>query len=43
MKKDPKVSDLANRQNGNQTIHSEPVGNEANSRNTGTHSKTKTL
>jgi len=31
MKKDPKVSDMANRQNGNQTIKAEPLGNEANS------------
>jgi hypothetical protein len=32
MKKDPKVSDMASRQNGNQTIKTEPLGNEANSR-----------
>lgn len=32
MKKDPKVFDLANRQNGNQTTKAEQVGNEANSR-----------
>jgi hypothetical protein len=32
MKKDPKVFDLASRQNGNQTIKAEPIGNEANSR-----------
>jgi len=32
MKKDPKVSDMANRQNGDQTIKAEPLGNEVNSR-----------
>jgi hypothetical protein len=32
MKKDPKVSDQVNRQNGNQTVKAEPAGNEANSR-----------
>jgi hypothetical protein len=32
MKKDPKVFDLVNRQNGNQTIKTERIGNEANSR-----------
>jgi hypothetical protein len=32
MKKDPKVFDLVNRQNGNQTIKTEHIGDEANSR-----------
>lgn len=32
MKKDPKAFDMANRQNGKQTVKSEPIGNEANSR-----------
>jgi len=32
MKKDPKAFDVANRQNGNQTVKAEPIGNEANSR-----------
>jgi len=31
MKNDPKVFDLVNRQNGNQTIKAERVGNEASS------------
>jgi hypothetical protein len=42
MKKDPKVFDLANRQNGNQTIKTERIGNEANSRSW-ILSKTNTL
>jgi hypothetical protein len=32
MKKDPKVFDMVIRQNGNQTIKAEQIGNEANSR-----------
>jgi len=32
MKKDPKVSQQASRQNGNQTVKAEPTGKEANSR-----------
>jgi len=39
MKKDPKVSDMVNRQNGNQTIKTEPLGNEANSRARGSGQK----
>ena len=31
MKKDLKVFDMVNRQNGNQTIKAERIGNEANS------------